>query len=340
MSALLQALDLEVSFPLGQGWTRRSVLRALRGVSLSLGRGEAVGIVGESGCGKSTLARVLLGLIKPDSGQVLLEGRAVAHHDRDALLELRRRVQMVFQDPRGSLNPRLTILESIAEPLRCLRPEFSASERRMLIMHTLEQVGLDRGLASRYPHELSGGQCQRAGIARAIVAKPDCLVCDEPVSALDLSIQGQIVNLLADLRREIGVGVLFISHNLSVVRHLCDRVLVMHLGQVVEEGTVVQVFTAPRHPYTQLLLSSELVAEPGRPLPALPDGEPASPLSPPAGCSFVGRCPVVMEACRHEPPPVTRDPDGHATRCYRWTDSTSSIHSPAIPLSTDARRPR
>lgn len=339
MSALLQALDIEVGFPLGQGWSRRGTLRALRGVSVTVAPGETVGIVGESGCGKSTLARVLLGLIEPDSGQVLLEGSPVTHRRSEALRQLRRRVQMVFQDPRGSLDPRLTILESMTEPLRCLRPDVSAGERRLLTMRTMEQVGLDTGLASRYPHELSGGQCQRVGIARALVAGPACLVCDEPVSALDLSIQGQIVNLLADLRREIGIGVLFISHNLSVVRHLCDRVLVMHLGQVVEEGNAAEVFSAPRHPYTQLLLNSELVAEPGRPLPALPEGEPASPLSPPAGCSFVGRCPLVMEACGHEPPPMTRDPDGHAVRCHRWPDSTSSMNSPAMPRSMAARRP-
>lgn len=340
MSAMLQALDIEVGFPLGQGWSRRAVLRALRAVSVTVAQGETVGIVGESGCGKSTLARVLLGLIEPDSGQVLLEGRSVSHRHPAALRQLRRSVQMVFQDPRGSLDPRLTIRESIAEPLRCLRPEVSAREHRTLIGRTLEQVGLDRELASRYPHELSGGQCQRAGIARALVAGPACLVCDEPVSALDLSIQGQIVNLLADLRREIGVGVLFISHNLSVVRHLCDRVLVMHLGQVVEEGSAAAVLTTPRHPYTKLLLSSELLAEPGRPLPVLPDGEPASPLSPPTGCSFVGRCPVVMEACHHEPPLMNQDTVGHSLRCHRWPDSTNSTHSPAMPRNTAARRPK
>lgn len=318
MSALLQALDIEVNYPLGSGWRSVRLLRALRGVSVTVARGEAVGIVGESGCGKSTLARVLLGLIKPDSGQLLLHGAVIDGHRRDSLRQLRRRVQMVFQDPRGSLDPRLTIGESIAEPLRCLRPDLKAGLRQEQVMHTLSQVGMDHELAHRYPHELSGGQCQRVGIARAVVAGPDWLVCDEPVSALDLSIQGQIVNLLADLRAELGLGILFISHNLSIVRHLCDRVLVMHLGQVVEEGGTDEVFTTPRHPYTQLLLTSELTAEPGRPLPALPEGEPASPLAPPAGCSFVGRCPKVLDDCHQREPALIRDGAGHSTRCHRW----------------------
>lgn len=340
MSALLQATEIVVNYPLGGGWPRRRVLRALRGVSLAVAKGETVGVVGESGCGKSSLARVLLGLVEADSGQVSLDGVAIEHGRHGSLLALRRRVQMVFQDPRGSLDPRRTIRESVAEPLQCLRPELAASQRQALVMSTLDQVGLGRELAQRYPHELSGGQCQRAGIARAIVAGPACLVCDEPVSALDLSIQGQIVNLLADLRQQLGLAVIFISHNLAVVRHLCDRVLVMHLGEVVEEGTTEEVLTSPRHPYTRLLLQSELTAEPGQPLPELPEGEPASPLSPPAGCGFVERCPVALDACRHEPPGVHEDPGGHLTRCHRWPPSTTSINSPATPLSTAALRPR
>jgi ABC-type oligopeptide transport system ATPase subunit len=255
---LLEVRDLTVRFPVrGAGLLgSREWLVAVNGVNLDVTAGQAVGIVGESGCGKSTLARAILGLVTPQSGAIAWRGRPVTRADAAGLRQMRREVQAVFQDPVGSLDPRMTIGESVAEALDALGGPAARDEAWRRVVASLEEVGLDAALAARYPHELSGGQCQRAAIARAIVARPKLLVCDEAVSALDVSVQAQIVNLLGELRRRHGLALLFISHNLAVVRHLCDEVVVLHFGQVVERGPRDQVFAAPAHPYTRALLDA------------------------------------------------------------------------------------
>jgi ABC-type oligopeptide transport system ATPase subunit len=255
---LLEVRGLTVRFPVRRAGLPgpRRWLVAVDGVDLDVAAGQAVGIVGESGCGKSTLARAILGLVAPQSGTIAWRGRQVTRADAAGLRQMRRELQVVFQDPVGSLDPRMNIGASVGEALEALGGAATRDVARRQIAATLEEVGLDAALASRYPHELSGGQCQRAAIARAIVARPRLLVCDEAVSALDVSVQAQIVNLLGELRRRHGLALLFISHNLAVVRHLCDQVAVLHFGQVVERGTREQIFAAPAHPYTRALLDA------------------------------------------------------------------------------------
>jgi oligopeptide transport system ATP-binding protein len=255
---LLEVRGLTVRFPVRSAGLLgpRNWLVAVNDVDLDVAAGQAVGVVGESGCGKSTLARAILGLVTPQSGTITWRGRPVTRTDATGLRQMRREVQVVFQDPVGSLDPRMTIGESVAEALAALGGPTARDEAWRRVTATLEEVGLDGALAARYPHELSGGQCQRAAIARAIVARPKLLVCDEAVSALDVSVQAQIVNLLGDLRRRHGLSLLFISHNLAVVRHLCDDVVVLHFGQVVEQGPRDQVFAAPAHAYTRALLDA------------------------------------------------------------------------------------
>ncbi|MGF1644688.1 MAG: ATP-binding cassette domain-containing protein [Thiotrichales bacterium] len=251
-SALLEVRRGSVEYALERGGT----LRALREVSLTLAGGETLGVVGESGSGKSTLARAMLGLIPLSAGTLHWQGQDTRGWRSAERLAFRRQVQCVFQDPLDALDPRLTVGASIAEPLRHLRPDLSRAERAARVAAMLEQVGLAAAQATRYPHEFSGGQCQRIGIARALVCEPRLVICDEPVSALDVSVQAQIINLLLELRARHGLAILFISHDLNVVRHLCQRVLVLHAGEVVETAPVAQLFTAPTHPYTQRLLAS------------------------------------------------------------------------------------
>ncbi len=255
---LLEVRDLTVRFPVrGAGLLgSREWLVAVNGVNLDVTAGQAVGIVGESGCGKSTLARAILGLVTPQSGAIAWRGRPVTRADAAGLRQLRREVQAVFQDPVGSLDPRMTIGESVAEALDALGGPAARDEAWRRVVVSLEEVGLDAALAARYPHELSGGQCQRAAIARAIVARPKLLVCDEAVSALDVSVQAQIVNLLGELRRRHGLALLFISHNLAVVRHLCDEIGVLCRGRLVEQGSREAIFTRPREAYTRELLAA------------------------------------------------------------------------------------
>jgi len=338
---------LSVQFPVSQGWFARSaMLRAVDDVSFDLHPGEALGIVGESGSGKSTLARAALRLLRPTTGQVVWLGKPVEALSPAALKPLRRDLQIVFQDPLASLNPRMTVGEIVEEPLRVHQPALSPADRARAVTDMLVRVGISPDLVTRYPHEFSGGQCQRIGIARAMISNPRLLVCDEPVSALDASIQEQIVSLLADLKREYGMSILFVSHNLAVVRRLCDRVLVLYLGRMMELAPAEQLYTQPRHPYTRELLEAVPIPDPdvqparlgqvlrGRPA----GGEPPSPLSPPSGCVYRTRCTQAAEVCRSGSPgwdqggPATTCGPGagppietaHGVACHRWRELARS----------------
>ena len=323
---LLQVRGLSVRFPQRRAglFGARSWLTAVDVVDLDVAAGQSVGIVGESGCGKSTLARAILGLVKPAAGSIDWRGAPVRVGEAAGLRRMRRELQVVFQDPVGSLDPRMTIGESVAEALVALEGSQPRAACDSRVAATLGEVGLDVVLARRYPHELSGGQCQRAAIARAIVARPRLLVCDEAVSALDVSVQAQIVNLLADLRARHGLALLFISHNLAVVRHLSDEVVVLYLGRVVERATREALFATPRHPYTRALLAAvpepnPAAWSPGRSVP-LVEGEPA-PLQASAassGCAYAARCPFADDRCRREAPPLEPDGAGHFTACHHW----------------------
>ncbi|MBB3950101.1 peptide/nickel transport system ATP-binding protein [Aureimonas jatrophae] len=315
---ILEADDVVVRFP-GPGagllgLQRRSV-QAVNGVSLQVRRGETIGIVGESGSGKSTLGRALLGLEPISGGHVLLDGLAVSDGRRADLRMLRRRTAMVFQDPANSLNPRLTVGETLAEVLRVhgKAPRGGTAPR---IAELLAMVGLDPALAGRRPAALSGGQCQRVGIARALAVEPSLVVADECVAALDVSIQGQVINLFLDLKERIGLTLIFIAHDLAIVRRLCDRVAVMYLGRIVEEGPTESVFREPRHPYTAALIASIPEIDPDIALPLAPmGGEPPSPLAPPPGCPFHPRCPYAEDRCRTGPAPALRRVDDHGWAC-------------------------
>lgn len=317
---------LSVRFEVQRGWFglgRPATLRAVEDVSLDLRSGEALGVVGESGCGKSTLARAALMLIRPSAGQVVWMGRSLESLSGSELKPLRRDLQIVFQDPLASLDPRMTVGEIVDEPLRVHRPDLGADDRARAVGEMLIRVGIAPDLANRYPHEFSGGQCQRVGIARAMILKPRLLVCDEPVSALDVSIQEQIVTLLMDLKREFGMCILFVSHNLAVVRRLCDRVLVLYLGRMMELAPAGPLYAQPRHPYTRNLLDAVPVPDPDTQperLTGVLSGEPPSPLNPPTGCVFRTRCPHVVQVCRDEVPPWEGGGTEHAVACHRWRD--------------------
>ncbi|GAA1280744.1 dipeptide ABC transporter ATP-binding protein [Pseudonocardia aurantiaca] len=299
---LLEASGLTKTF--GNG------VRAVSDVSLTVGRGETLGVVGESGCGKSTTGKMLLGLLAPDSGSVRFDGVDLAGLGRREMRALRARLQVVPQNPQTSLNPRLTVRSSIEFNLRAHGVERAA--RRPRVLELLERVGLTAAQAERFPHELSGGQLQRVAIARALATSPDLVVCDEAVSALDKSVQAQVLNLLADLQRETGVAFLFISHDLAVVEHISDRVAVMYLGRVVELAPAAQLWADPQHPYTAALLS----ATPGQGRERIVlSGELPSPANPPSGCGFRTRCPVLQDVCSTEWPALTPAAPGHSAAC-------------------------
>jgi peptide/nickel transport system ATP-binding protein len=320
MSALIAAGDLHRSFPVKAGpFQPRQLLRAVNGVDLSVQRGDVLGIVGESGCGKSTLARMLLGLTPPTAGTVFIDGQDVAMMDRRALA---RRIQPVFQDPYSSLNPRRGVASIVAFPL-AVQGIGTAKQQRAQAIGMLERVGLPARYADATPGQLSGGQRQRVGIARALVMKPEIVVCDEPTSALDVSVQAQILNLLIDLRQEFSLTYVFISHNLAVVEHIATHVAVMYLGRIVEFAPTATLFGEPRHPYTRALLASVLTPDTSLGIPetglglSFPD-----PLHPPGGCAFHPRCPQRLACCDTERPLLARDGPGEVA-CHLYPASTA-----------------
>ena len=319
--SLLELHDVSVHFPVRRGWLQRIVgtVKAVDSVTLSVEAGRTLGLVGESGCGKSTMARAALRLIPLTTGSVLVDGVDVAKLAGKALKAARRSMQMVFQDPYASLDPRMTVLDIVAEPLDTHNLVRGDVERRRRVGELLERVGLQAAAMRRYPHEFSGGQRQRIGIARALALGPRLVVADEPVSALDTSIRCQIVNLLAELQRDLGVAYLFIAHDLAVVRHLSHDVAVMVLGRVVERAPTAKLFAAPQHPFTQALLAAVPCADPvverARKRLRLV-GEPPSPLDPPSGCAFHPRCPHVFDRCRSETPLLREREPGHEVACH------------------------
>ncbi|MDB2407442.1 dipeptide ABC transporter ATP-binding protein [Jannaschia sp.] len=314
---ILEAHDLKKHFLTGRGlFAKKGTVKAVDGVSLSVKAGETFAIVGESGCGKSTLARLLMRLLEPTEGLVIFDGQEVTGAQGAALSDLRRDVQFIFQDPFSSLNPRLSVGRLVGEPLEIHAPDMPKAERQAKVAALLARVGLRPDHADRYPHEFSGGQRQRIGIARALASGPRVVIGDEPVSALDVSVQAQVVNLLAELREELGLTLILIAHDLAVIRHMSDRTAVMYLGRIVEQGPTETLFATPRHPYTQALLASVPdLDDPGGATQSRIEGEMPSPSNPPPGCAFHTRCPHARDRCRTETPQMQ---DGVA--CHFWQE--------------------
>jgi oligopeptide transport system ATP-binding protein len=318
---LLEVRDLVKHYPVSSGFLGRQVglVRAVDGVSFTIRRGETLGLVGESGCGKTTTGRCILQLERPTSGSVRFEGQELTTLSPAALRAVRRRIQVIFQDPYSSLNPRMTVSQIVGEPLLVHRLVPDAGAQAARVQELLRQVGLLPQHGRRYPHELSGGQRQRVGIARALALEPSLIICDEPVSALDVSIQAQIINLLEDLQRELGLTYLFVAHDLSVVRHISDRVVVMYLGRIVEIADRQALYEAPRHPYTQALLSAVPIPDPvveAQRERVVLAGEVPSPLHPPHGCAFHPRCPIAVEDCHRIRPDLRDLGAGHQAACH------------------------
>ncbi|QIN79418.1 dipeptide ABC transporter ATP-binding protein [Rubrobacter marinus] len=315
---LLETRGLKMHFPIKAGVLKRTVghVKAVDGVDLQVRQGETLGLVGESGCGKSTLARLILRLLEPTAGEVVFEGENILGYDRKRMLRVRRDMQIIFQDPYASLNPRMTVGNIIAEPLKTHDIGGSSGERKRRVQELLEIVGLNPEHYNRYPHEFSGGQRQRIGVARAVALNPKLIICDEPVSALDVSIQAQVVNLLQDLQKEFGLTYVFIAHDLSVVKHISDRVAVMYLGKIAEISDRKGLYAEPRHPYTNALLSAIPVPDPEKERArrrVVLAGDVPSPANPPSGCNFHTRCPRVREYCKeHVPPLIPQEKNGGA----------------------------
>lgn len=311
--ALVEISDLIKHFPA----SGKQMVRAVDGVSFTINRGETLGLVGESGCGKTTIGRTILRLIEPTGGRICFDGRNLLELNRTEMRELRRRMQIIFQDPYSSLNPRMRIGDIIGEPL-AIHKTGDRRERRDRVAELLTVVGLDPDYAGRYPHEFSGGQRQRIGIARALALNPDFIVADEPVSALDVSVQAQVVNLLQDLQEQLGLTYLFISHGLAVVKHISSRVGVMYLGKLVELAPAENIYAKPVHPYTQALLAAIPVPDPSAKKNDFQrlSGDVPTPINPPSGCRFHPRCPHAMERCRFEEPEFTEKSPGHFTACH------------------------
>ena len=316
--ALLEVQNLKKYFPIKTGILSRTIgdVRAVDGVTFTLEKGETLGLVGESGCGKTTVGRSILRLIEPTSGQVTFNGQDLLELNREELRQMRASFQIIFQDPFSSLNPRMNVSQIIAEPMKNHLKE-SRAEIRNRVAYLMEKVGLHPEQMSHYPHEFSGGQRQRIGIARALALNPMAIICDEPVSALDVSIQAQVINLLVQLQEEMDLSYLFIAHDLSVVEHISDRVAVMYLGRIVELATDRELYQNPRHPYTQALMSAVPVPDPGiRKQRIILDGDVPSPLNPPSGCAFHTRCPERKEECTHQEPVFQDIGNGHWVACH------------------------
>lgn len=321
---ILEVNDLKKHFPINAGFIiQRQVgaVKAVDGISFSVMRGETLGLVGESGCGKSTTGRTVLQLYKPTAGSVRFEGQELTSLPNSQMRLMRREMQIIFQDPFASLNPRMTVGSIVSEPLVIHKLYPNKAERQEYVESLLERVGLNPYFINRYPHEFSGGQRQRIGIARALALQPSFIVADEPISALDVSIQAQVVNLMEDLQKEFGLTYLFIAHDLSMVRHICSRVAVMYLGKIVEMGPTKDVYNNPLHPYTQALLSAVPEPDPSKEATRrriIIRGDLPSPANPPHGCNFNTRCPVAFELCYHEPdPPLIEHEPGHWAACHR-----------------------
>jgi oligopeptide transport system ATP-binding protein len=325
VTALLEVKNLVKHFQIGRG-----LVRAVDGVSFSIEKGETLGLVGESGCGKTTTGRCILQLERPTSGSIKFEGLELTTLDQKELRAVRRKVQVIFQDPYSSLNPRMTVGQIIAEPLAVHGLVSGGAARAARVKDLLSRVGLLPAHARRYPHEMSGGQRQRVGIARALAMEPSLIVCDEPVSALDVSIQAQIINLLEDLQAEFGLTYLFIAHDLAVVRHISDRVAVMYLGKIAEMADRKTIYDNPRHPYTRALLSAVPIPDPELEMKReriVLGGEVPSPLNPPAGCVFHPRCPIAIDRCKHDIPLLRDLTPGHAAACH-LADVTTTMSTP------------
>lgn len=321
-SVLLRVQDLTMHFPITRGiiFQRKvGAVRAVDGISFDLFKGETMGLVGESGCGKSTTGRAILQLHRPTAGSVQFEGVELTESTGQDLRRMRRRMQMIFQDPYASLNPRMTVGSIISEPLEVHNLSSTRGERQERVQELLEIVGLNPYFVNRYPHEFSGGQRQRIGVARALAVNPSFIVCDEPISALDVSIQAQVINLLEDLQRELQLTYLFIAHDLSVVRHISNRIAVMYLGKIVELSDRTELYANPKHPYTEALLSAVPIPDPvveSKRQRIILEGDVPNPASPPTGCNFSTRCPHVMDICREQEPEFKDLGGGHYAACF------------------------
>ena len=323
LSPILSVRGLKVYFPIASGklFVPPIPLKAVDDVSFDLYNGETLGVVGESGCGKSTLGRGVLQLIEPTAGEVIWQGEHLEGLGARQMILYRRDLQIIFQDPLASLNPRMTIGDIIAEPLTVHYPALAKDERKQKVAKIMEEVGLLPQMINRYPHEFSGGQCQRIGVARAMILRPKLIVCDEPVSALDVSIQAQIINLIQELQQNFGLSLIFISHDLSIVRHISHRIMVLYLGNVMEIADKISLYDAPKHPYTKALISAVPIPDPEQEKNKqriVLEGDLPSPLSPPSGCVFRTRCPIAQPLCAREKPPLVDAGEKHQVACHFW----------------------
>ncbi len=320
---MMQVENLKVHFDVSSEgdmpWTKRKRLQAVNGVSFELKSGETLGIVGESGCGKSTLARAIISMVPAETGRVLWFGKDLLALQKTEMRKHRKEIQMIFQDPLASLNPRMTIGEIIAEPLKTHYPKTSKADIKAKVEDVMNKVGLLENLINRYPHEFSGGQCQRIGIARALILKPKLIICDEPVSALDVSIQAQVINLLMDLQKEMGLTLIFIAHDLSIVKHISNKIMVLYMGNMVELAKSEDIYNHPRHPYTQALISAVPIPDPkiekNKDL-ILIEGDLPSPINPPSGCIFRTRCKKAQDICSQEKPELKEAASSHKVACH------------------------